>query len=138
MKDEITIFLMNHGRFGEEMIQSAELIIGKIERIQAISLLRGMSPEDLMRQAEEAFSAVSGPRIVLADLFGGTPSNVAMMLREKFDLHILCGINLPMLMDVVLARDTKPLAQVMEGASYAGKEAIVIPWMKGLKEKEDF
>lgn len=106
MTGSVSIIIMNHGKFGEELIASAELIIGEIEDIQAVSLMAGMTIEDFYGKAEQAVIASKGNVLVLTDLFGGTPCNVAMMLRQKYDLKVLCGVNLPMLIEAVSLRDT--------------------------------
>lgn len=106
MSEPVSIIIFNHGRFGEELIASAELIIGSLEGIQAVSLMPGMSIESFYEKAEEAVVASGGRAFVLTDLFGGTPCNVAMMLRQKYDLKVLCGVNLPMVIEAASLRDS--------------------------------
>lgn len=95
------IVIMNHGRFGEEMIASAEMLFGEIENARAISLMPGMSIEDFLEKSEAVISSAEEDTLVLTDLYGGTPCNVAMMLRQKYGIRIICGVNLPMLIEVV-------------------------------------
>lgn len=105
MSTSLSILVMNHGRFGEELIASAEMIIGKIEDIHAVSLMPGMSIEEFYEKAEAAVSRNGENTLILTDLFGGTPCNVAMMLRQKYHVKILCGMNLPMLIELVSSKD---------------------------------
>lgn len=105
MEKQVSIVILNHGRLGQELIASAEMIIGKISDIQAVSLLQGMSIEEFYKAADQVVSPLEGEVIIMTDLFGGTPCNVAMMLQQKYHIRVLCGMNLPMLIDLVNSRD---------------------------------
>ena len=107
MIEPITYVILNHGRFGEQLIKSAELIAGKTEHIHAVSLLSGMSIEEYYEEVRDYLTGVQGEILVLADLYGGTPSNVGMMLQREFSLHVVCGINLPMLIELILKRNNE-------------------------------
>lgn len=129
MNKPIQIILVNHGRFGEELIHSAELITGKMDNIKAVSLLKGMSIEDLMHVLEAIISSYIGDTIILTDMYGGTPSNVAMMLQQKYNLHVLCGMNLPMLLELLLTRENGNLGaeELVMKALTAGQQAVMKP-----------
>ncbi|HJD46825.1 MAG TPA: hypothetical protein H9909_08260 [Candidatus Mediterraneibacter norfolkensis] len=101
MEKQVSIVILNHGRLGQELIASAEMIIGEISNIQAVSLLPGMSIEEFYKAADRVILPLKGEIVILTDLFGGTPCNVAMMLQQKYNVRILCGMNLPMLIDLV-------------------------------------
>lgn len=122
----INLIILNHGQFGEEVIKSAELIVGKIDNIWAFSLLKYMSIEELARQVEERIIGLKGETIILTDMFGGTPNNVAMMMQLKFKCFVICGINLPLLLEMVIARDTtdKPADMIISDAVHTAKQAI--------------
>ncbi len=128
MEEGISLFIFNHGRFGEELIKSAELITGKIEDIQAFSLLPGMSIEDFYESVKEPLLNTKKQKLILCDLFGGTPCNVAMMMSLQTDVEIVCGVNLPMLIDVVLSRGSgKALKDIVNGALETGQKSVSIP-----------
>ncbi len=76
----------------------------KTEHIHAVSLLSGMSNRGVLRGGQRLSNRRSGKILVMADLYGGTPSNVGMMLQREFSLHVVCGINLPMLIELILKR----------------------------------
>lgn len=97
---ELNIIIGTHGHFGEELVKSAELITGKMEGVQVVSLLPTMSFEDFMKQADEVLSTTKKPYIVLVDLFGGTPCNVFTVLSRKYNYDVVSGVNLPMLVDL--------------------------------------
>lgn len=97
---KLNIIIGTHGRFGEELVKSAELITGKMETVQVVSLLPTMSFEDFMHQAEDVLSNTEKPYMVLVDLFGGTPCNVFTVLSRKYNYDVVAGVNLPMLVDL--------------------------------------
>lgn len=129
MKKPINIILVNHGRFGEELIRSAEMIVGTVSNIEAVSLLKGMSIEELVVMISEKISQYTGEVVILTDLFGGTPSNVAMMLQQKYTLHIACGMNLPMLLELLMLREYGDLSaeDLIDKSLAAGRQAVLKP-----------
>ena len=126
MKDVINIFVLNHGEFGEGLIKSAELITGKIEAITAFSLKKEMSLEDLIKEVEGKIKGIEGEVVLLTDMFGGTPNNVAMYLQQKYQCHVITGMNLPMLLELVLARENKSedMESMIEHCVKVGQQAI--------------
>lgn len=128
------IYILNHGKFGEELIKSAELITGKIDKIKAFSLLPGMSIEEFYDNVQSAIKEDS-PSIVLCDLYGGTPSNVAMMLSAKYDVSIICGVNLAMLIELAIARENETnVDELINKVFKTAKESVYLP--KNIKESE--
>lgn len=121
------IYILNHGKFGEELIKSAELITGKIDKIKAFSLLPGMSIEEFYDNVQSAIKEDS-PSIVLCDLYGGTPSNVAMMLSAKYDFSIICGVNLAMLIELAIARENETnVDELINKVFKTAKESVYLP-----------
>lgn len=128
------VYILNHGKFGEELIRSAELITGKIDKIKAFSLLPGMSIEKFYDNVQSAIKEDS-PSIVLCDLYGGTPSNVAMMLSAKYDFSIICGVNLAMLIELAIARENETnVDELINKVFKTAKESVYLP--KNIKESE--
>lgn len=128
------VYILNHGKFGEELIKSAELIAGKIDRIKAFSLLPGMSIEEFYDNVQSTIEEDS-PSIVLCDIYGGTPNNVAMMLSAKYDFSIICGVNLAMLIELVISRENETnVDELINKAFKAAKESVYLP--KDIKESE--
>ncbi len=97
---EINIIVATHGHFGEELLKSAEMIVGKMENVRTLSLLPELSFEDFMRQADELLAKTEKPVIVLVDLYGGTPCNVMTVLSKKYHHDVVTGVNLPMLINL--------------------------------------
>jgi PTS system mannose-specific IIA component/D-glucosaminate-specific PTS system IIA component len=99
---KLNIVIGTHGRFGEELIKSAEMIAGKMENVKAVSLLPMMSFEDFMHEADSSLRDLEGPVVVLVDIYGGTPCNVLTALTRKYHHNVITGLNLPMLVDLYI------------------------------------
>jgi PTS system mannose-specific IIA component/D-glucosaminate-specific PTS system IIA component len=97
---KLNIVVGTHGRFGEELIKSAEMIVGKMENVKSVSLLPMMSFEEFMQQADSVLSDLEGPVLALVDLYGGTPCNVLSALTRKYHHNVITGVNLPMLVEL--------------------------------------
>jgi PTS system mannose-specific IIA component len=92
------IVLATHGEFGAALLASAQLIAGPIEDTRAVGLEPADSPEDYAARLLEALGA--GPCLVLADLAGGTPGNVALVVaRDRPDVAVVAGVTLGMLLE---------------------------------------
>ena len=99
---KLNIIVATHGRFGEELVKSAEMIIGPTESVYTLSLLPEKSFEDFYQEARELFEKIEGPTIALVDLFGGTPSNVLTALTKQHEHKVISGVNLPVLIDLCM------------------------------------
>lgn len=124
----IGLVLVTHGRLAEEFVVAMEHVVGKQEQIASICI----GPEDDMegRRADiaAAISSVDSGRgvIVLSDLFGGTPSNLAISLMEAGRIEVIAGINLPMLIRLGSARKTMKVTEAVAAARDAGRKYITV------------
>lgn len=99
--NEYVFILCTHGRFGEELIKSAEMIIGQLTNVVAVSLNHSVSPEQYRGLLEKEFEKLDGRiGICLTDLFAGTPCTCAMQLSQDYDIEVLTGLNLAMLLEM--------------------------------------
>lgn len=136
--ETVSIVIMNHGQFGEQLLASAQMVIGEIENAKAISLMPGMSIEDYCTITDEAISTLPGKVIVLTDLFGGTPCNVAMMMSQKYDLRIICGVNFPMLIELVSSREMiADIDELVENVMETAKNGVFKPSLE-YEQDDDF
>lgn len=124
----IGLVLVTHGRLAQEFVTAMEHVVGRQERVAAISI----GPEDDMESRRSdiaaAISAVDGGRgvIVLTDLFGGTPSNLAISLMAPGRIEVIAGINLPMLIRLAGARQAMEVAEAVAAARDAGRKYISV------------
>ncbi|MEI7669277.1 MAG: PTS sugar transporter subunit IIA [Pseudomonadota bacterium] len=135
----IGIVVVSHGKLAQELIYAAEHVVGKQTKIKAICI----DPEDDMEiKREEIISAVkevdSGKGIViLTDMFGGTPSNLAISIIGKFDVEVIAGVNLPLLVKLASIRSTIPVSEAIIMAQEAGRKYINIASNMLSKDNKD-
>jgi len=124
----IGLVLVTHGRLAAEFVTAMEHVVGPQQAIEAICI----GPEDDMevRRADiaRAVKAVdSGAGVILlTDLFGGTPSNLAISLMEPGRIEVIAGVNLPMLIRLEGARKMMKVKAAVAAAREAGRKYISV------------
>jgi mannose PTS system EIIA component len=124
----IGLVLVTHGRLAVEFVTAMEHVVGPQSAVEAICI----GPDDDMevRRADiaTAIDKVDGGRgvIILTDLFGGTPSNLAISLLETGRVEVIAGINLPMLIRLEGARRTMGVVAAVAAAREAGRKYISV------------
>ncbi len=111
---EKKLLICTHGKFGEELLTSAQMIVGPLENVQAFSLMPEMSADEYASIIQEYLETIDQEAICLVDLFGGTPSNTVMRLSQDYDLNIVSGVNLPMLLEVYMNLNNQEGAELAE------------------------
>jgi mannose PTS system EIIA component len=104
-----------HGRLAEELVATAEQIVGPIPGVKTVGIEPGSTPEVIRQQMRDAVHNLDSGEgvLVLADLFGGTPCKESLMLVQKEHLEVLAGVNLPMLLKAAsLRREHLPLPEL--------------------------
>lgn len=124
----IGMILVTHGQLAEEFVQAMEHVVGHQEAVVTVCI--GPN-DDMERRRNEIRSAIarvdSGEgAIVLTDLFGGTPSNLAISLMQAGKVEVIAGINLPMLIRLAGARKTMGIKAAVVAARDAGRNYITI------------
>jgi PTS system mannose-specific IIA component len=128
----IGLVVVTHGRLAEEFLSAAEHVVGPQERIKAVSI----GPDDDMEKRrqdilEAATEVEDGDGvIILTDMFGGTPSNLAISVMEKANAEVVAGVNLPMLIKLASVRADGDLKEAVKAAHEAGRKYInVASWV---------
>ncbi len=122
----IGLVLVTYGRLAEEMISATEHVIGAQRNIRAICI----GPDDDMEQRRsdivQAVSEVDDGDgvILLIDMFGGTPSNLAISIMDKPNVEVIAGANLPLLIRLASARESESLADAVASAQEAGRKYL--------------
>ncbi|HEY0208079.1 PTS fructose transporter subunit IIA [Acerihabitans sp.] len=98
------ILIITHGQFGKELLNSCEMVLGKMENVYCFSLLVGMPPEQLIENVAAVMDSAPAHSIILTDIYAGTPSNVAAVFAKKKQCPVICGLNLPMLIEAEMSR----------------------------------
>jgi mannose PTS system EIIA component len=121
----INVVLISHGDLGAALLQAAEMIAGPSESVQSVSLYPGEAPEAFGEKLAAAMAEIEGQEtLILIDLFGGTPYNVAVRQVLKENVECVTGANLPMLLEVLMSRDTASLAELADSITQAGQESV--------------
>ncbi|MBT5244955.1 MAG: PTS sugar transporter subunit IIA [Rhodospirillaceae bacterium] len=124
----IGMVLVTHGRLADEFINALEHVVGAQEHVETICI----GPDDDMEQRrKEILASITkvdqGKGVVLlTDMFGGTPSNLAISVIDKANVEVIAGINLPMLIKLVSVRKTESLMEAAGSAQEAGRKYINI------------
>jgi len=124
----IGLVLVTHGRLAEEFVTAMVHVVGPQTRIATVPI----GPDDDMeaRRADiaKAIAEVDAGRgvIVLTDLFGGTPSNLAISLMERGRVEVIAGVNLPMLIRLESARKAMTVTAAVAAAREAGRKYISV------------
>jgi PTS system mannose-specific IIA component len=122
----IGLVLVAHGRLADEFKHAVEHVVGYQQNIEAVSI---GADDDMERRRRDIVDAVarndSGKGvIILTDMFGGTPSNLAISVMEQGRVEVIAGMNLPMLIKLTGVRASKSLEEAVEDAQAAGRKYI--------------
>jgi PTS system mannose-specific IIA component len=121
----INIVVVSHADLGDALIRAVEMITGQTEGLYAVSLLPGDSLESFGEKLEAVLQKIEGQEtLVLIDLFGGTPYNLAARQVLKENVECITGVNLPMLLELVMSRDGASLPELAEAIAQAGQESV--------------
>jgi PTS system mannose-specific IIA component len=122
----IGLVLVTHGRLAVEFRAALEHVVGAQTQIETVSI---GPDDDVERRRQDILDAVrevddgSGV-ILLTDMFGGTPSNLAISVMDAGTVEVIAGVNLPMLIKLASVRGEKPLAEAVADAQEAGRKYI--------------
>lgn len=122
----IGLVLVTHGNLAKEFISALQHVVGPQEQVEAVCI--GPSDhiderrDELLKKMKKVDSG-SGV-ILLTDMFGGTPSNLAISALGQANVEVIAGINLPMLIKLASLRKDKNIVDAVEGAQEAGKKYI--------------
>lgn len=122
----IGMVLVTHGRLASELVAALEHVVGAQRNVASVCI----GPEDDMEQRrKEILDQVAkvddgSGVVVLTDMFGGTPSNLAISIMDKAKVEIIAGVNLPMLIKLASVRQNQDLANAVDSAQDAGRKYI--------------
>lgn len=124
----IGLILVTHGRLADQFVEAMEHVVGPQDAVETVCI----GPDDDVEQrraeiADKIARVDSGEgTIVLTDLFGGTPSNLAISLLEAGRVEVIAGINLPMLIRLAGARKSMNVVDAVAAAQQAGRNYITV------------
>ena len=124
----IGLVLVTHGRLAAEFVTALEHVVGPQEAVEAICIGPDDDMEKRRKDIAEAVGRVDGGQgvIILTDLFGGTPSNLAISLMKSENVEVIAGVNLPMLIRLEGARKAMTVRAAVAAAREAGRKYISV------------
>ena len=121
----VGIIAISHGPFSRALIKSVEMVYGKQDKVEAISLDPGESVETLKNRINEIIKEFQVDEVlVMVDLLGGTPYNASSLEIENSNINVITGLNMPMLLEILPFRN-ETLEKISSIATEAGKNGIV-------------
>jgi PTS system mannose-specific IIA component len=124
----IGLVIVTHGRLAEEFVAAMEHVVGPQRAVSAVCIGPDDDMEARRRQIVDAARAVDegGGVILLTDMFGGTPSNLAISAMDEAHAEVIAGLNLPMLIKLASVRGREPLQTCVAHAQEAGRKYISV------------
>lgn len=122
----IGIVVVTHGQLATELVNAAETIVGDLPQFTAVSIGWHEDTQDARNEIAAAIARVQRGQgvLILTDMFGGTPSNLAMSFLGTQDVEVITGVNLPMLIKLAGARGEEQLLALAREMREHGRNAI--------------
>lgn len=122
----IGLVIVTHGRLADEFVAAMEHVVGPQKLVETVCI----GPEDNMEtRRQDIIAAVAAAEmgdgvIVLTDMFGGTPSNLAISILEEANIEVIAGVNLPLLVKLASMRKSSDMSTAVAEACDAGRKYI--------------
>lgn len=118
--------IVSHGQVANELLAAAETVVGDLTHIAAVSIGWHDDVEIAKNEIERAIKQVADGIgvLVLTDMFGGTPTNIAAMFLKENEVEIVTGVNLPMVIKLASQTDVIGLSELARAVEDQGKQAI--------------
>jgi PTS system mannose-specific IIA component len=122
------MILVTHGKLAEEFVHAMQHVVGRQEAVATVCIGPNDDMEKRRKEISDAIKKVDSGTgvIILTDLFGGTPSNLAISLMKAGHVEVIAGINLPMLIRLAKARNSMDVRSAAKAARDAGRNYITI------------
>ena len=122
------LLVVSHGTLAGELVDAVRRIVADVDALEALSIGWDVDMEEAGRRIQEAIARVErkGGVLVLTDMFGGTPSNLALSLLEPGRIEVVTGVNLPMLIKCVNLRGEAELSEVARRVAEQGRQSIQV------------
>lgn len=120
--------IVTHGQLASELLAAAEMIIGPISHIAAVSIGWHDDVDAARDEVQRAITRVSqgGGVLLLTDMFGGTPTNIASMFLEEGVIEVVTGVNLPMVIKLATSTAEDPLTEIARKICDQGRQGIYL------------
>jgi mannose PTS system EIIA component len=122
----IGALVVTHGHLGRELVAAAEMIVGEISHIRAVSIGWHDDVNDARKDIERHIAEVESGNgvLILTDMFGGTPSNIALSFHDPGKLDVITGVNLPMIIKIANQKEGDTLNSLARTVRDQGRSSI--------------
>jgi len=124
----IGALVVTHGHLGQELVAAAEMIVGEISHIRAVSIGWHDDVNDARKDIEKRIAEVESGMgvLILTDMFGGTPSNIALSFHNPGKVDVVTGVNLPMIIKIAGQKDEDTLVSLARTVTDKGRSSIAM------------
>jgi len=124
----IGALVVTHGHLGQELVAAAEMIVGEVSHIQAVSIGWHDDVNDARKDIEKRITEVEDGHgvLILTDMFGGTPSNIAFSLHDPGKVDVVTGVNLPMIIKIAGQKEGDTLDLLARIVRDQGRSSIAM------------
>jgi PTS system mannose-specific IIA component len=122
----IGLVLVTHGRLADELRLAMEHVVGPQRAVATVCIGPDDDVERCRQEIRDSIASVNQGDgvVVLTDIMGGTPCNLAVSLADNKQIEVIAGVNLPLLVKLAKIRSTEPLAEAVDHAAAAGRKYI--------------
>ena len=124
----IPVIVVTHGQFGQELLRTAQDIVGRQDAVSALAVTPEMGPENVKQALTETIAKLASPKgtLILVDMLGGTPCNTALMVTKDLPAEVVTGVNLYMILSSFTHRGEMDITALGAKVAEDGKRAIVL------------
>ena len=124
----IGLVIVTHGALAVEFRSALEHVVGEQQQIETVSIEPDDDGESRRGDILAAVKSVDtgGGVVIATDMFGGTPSNLAISVMDECNVEVIAGVNLPLLVKLVSVRGEKSLAEAVDAAKDAGRKYVTV------------
>ena len=124
----IGALVVTHGHLGQELVAAAEMIVGEISHIKAVSIGWHDDVNDAQKDIERHIAEVDSGKgvLLLTDMFGGTPSNIALSFHNPGVVDVVTGVNLPMIIKIANQKEGDTLESLARIVRDQGRSSIAM------------
>ena len=124
----IGALVVTHGHLGRDLVAAAEMIVGEVAYIQSVSIGWHDDVNDARKDIEKRIADVESGKgvLILTDMFGGTPSNIAFSLHDPEKIDVVTGVNLPMIIKIAAQKDGDTLNSLARIVRDQGRSSIAM------------
>jgi PTS system mannose-specific IIA component len=123
----VGLLIVAHAGLARELLAAAEMIVGPIEKSEAVGIASDDTVERIRECVQRAIDKVAGAGvIIMTDMFGGTPSNMSISFLKEDEVEVLTGVNLPMVIKFASERERFCFAELASVLKKSGQESISV------------